>query len=41
MVVDYRAINALTQSDRYPLPDITTMMQKMQGKKVFSTIDLL
>ena len=41
MVVDYRAINALTQSDRYPLPDITTMMQEMQGKKVFSTIDLL
>ena len=41
MVVDYRAINALTQSDRYPLPDITTMMQEMQGKRVFSTIDLL
>jgi hypothetical protein len=41
MVVDYRAINALTQSDRYPLPDITTMMQQMQGKRVFSTVDLL
>jgi hypothetical protein len=41
MVVDYRAINALTQSDRYPLPDITTMMQEMAGKKVFSTVDLL
>jgi hypothetical protein len=41
MVVDYRAINALTQSDRYPLPDITVMMQQMQGKKVFSTVDLL
>jgi len=38
---DYRDINALTQSDRYPLPDITTMMQEMQGKKVFSKIDLL
>jgi hypothetical protein len=34
MVVDYRAINALTQSDRYPLPDITVMMQQMQGKTV-------
>ena len=41
MVVDYRAINALTQADRYPLPDITCMMQQMQGKKVFSTVDLL
>ena len=41
MVVDYRAINALTQSDRYPLPDINTMMQQLQGKKIFSTIDLL
>ena len=41
IVVNYRAINALTQSDRYPLPDITTMMQEMQGKKVFSTADLL
>ena len=41
MVVDYRAINALTQSDRYPLPDITVMMQQMQGSTVFSTVDCL
>jgi hypothetical protein len=32
---------SVTQSDRYPLPDITTMMQQMQGKRVFSTVDLL
>jgi hypothetical protein len=41
MVVDYRAINAFTQSNRYPLQDITVMMQQMQGKKVFSTVDLV
>ena len=41
MVVDYRGINALTQSDRYPLPTIDCLLQTMAGAKIFSTVDML
>ena len=41
MVVDYRALNALTQADRYPLPTIDCLLQQMSGSRVFSTIDML
>ena len=41
MVVDYRALNQLIESDRYPLPTIEGLLQQMQGARVFSTLDLL
>jgi hypothetical protein len=41
MVIDYRALNAITVNDKFPLPDITQIMETLQGKKVFSTLDLL
>ena len=41
MVIDYRAINELTVADRFPLPDVQAMMDRLQGKKVFSTLDCL
>jgi hypothetical protein len=41
MVGDYRGLNALTQSDRYPLPTIDQLLSTMAGAKAFSTIDLL
>jgi hypothetical protein len=41
MVVDYRALNLLTESDRYPLPTIDALMQQMAGARIFSTLDLL
>ena len=41
MVVDYRALNALTQADRFPLPTIDGLLQQMSGSKVFSTLDML
>ncbi|KAJ9519333.1 hypothetical protein QJQ45_023132 [Haematococcus lacustris] len=36
--VDYRALNKLTVKDRYPLPRIDDLFDKLAGKKVFSLI---
>ncbi|KAJ9525170.1 hypothetical protein QJQ45_020696, partial [Haematococcus lacustris] len=40
MCVDYRALNKLTVKDRYPLPRIDDLFDKLAGKKVFSSLDL-
>lgn len=37
---DYRALNAITKSDRYPLPHISAFANQLHGKKVFSKIDI-
>ena len=37
--VDYRQLNAVTHKDTFPLPRIDDLLDQMQGKKVFSTID--
>lgn len=41
MVVDYRAVNKLTRQDRYPLPRIDDILDKLQGARYFSSLDLL
>ena len=41
MVIDYRAVNALCQSDKYPLPTIEELIGQMLGAKYFTTLDLL
>lgn len=41
MCVDYRALNALTIKNKYPLPRIDDLLDTVQGGKFFSTIDLL
>ena len=38
--VDYRPLNERTLSDQFPIPQITDVLDRLQGKTVFSTLDL-
>ncbi len=40
MCVDYRALNKVTVKNRYPLPRIDDLFNRLLGVKVFSRIDL-
>ena len=40
MCVDYRALNKITVKNRYPLPRIDELMDRLHGAKYFSKIDL-
>jgi RNase H-like domain found in reverse transcriptase/Reverse transcriptase (RNA-dependent DNA polymerase)/Integrase zinc binding domain/Chromo (CHRromatin Organisation MOdifier) domain/Retroviral aspartyl protease len=40
LCVDYRALNKLTIKNRYPLPRIEELFDRLHGAKVFSRIDL-
>ena len=39
MVVDYRALNKLTVKNRYPLPRIDDLFDKLHGAQYFSSLD--
>lgn len=40
LCVDYRALNAITVKDRYPLPNIDDQVSKLAGKSFFTSLDL-
>ena len=37
--VDYRRLNAVTLADRYPIPNLTSLLEKAGGHKIYSTLD--
>jgi hypothetical protein len=38
--IDFRKVNDVTERDAYPLPHITTTLDKLRGAKYLSTLDL-
>nr|XP_055053112.1 uncharacterized protein LOC129438391 [Misgurnus anguillicaudatus]XP_055053113.1 uncharacterized protein LOC129438391 [Misgurnus anguillicaudatus] len=38
--IDYRKLNLVTETDAYPIPNITEILQSLSGAAIFTTIDL-
>jgi hypothetical protein len=38
--VDYKALNKVTMKNRYPLPRIDDLFNRLSGAKMFNRIDL-
>lgn len=40
LVIDYRKVNDIVQDDRYPIQDISDILDGLSGSSLFSTLDL-
>ena len=40
LCIDYRALNKITTKNRYPVPKVDELMDRLHGAKYFSKIDL-
>ncbi|KAL6735246.1 hypothetical protein Aduo_005705 [Ancylostoma duodenale] len=40
LCIDYGELNKVTKQDSYPLPTIDAVLQSLNGKKIFSTLDM-
>lgn len=40
LCVDYRALNAITVKDRFPIPNIDDQLSKLSGKTYFTSLDM-
>ena len=38
--VDYRKLNAVTKKDRYPLPLVDELMERLSRAKIFTKLDI-
>lgn len=39
MAVDYRSVNSVTKMDAYPIPNVQELLQRLEGCKLFSSLD--
>lgn len=40
MVIDFRKLNEKTIADKYPIPDISTILANLGSSRFFTTLDL-
>jgi len=40
LVQDYRALNTMTMKNKYPLPLILELIEKLRGAKYFTKLDV-